>query len=67
MRRRSLKAVWAAYPGIVTFVVLVTGNHFWLDAALGAMVAAASAYAATAAFGRLRPEAWGWHAAKVGT
>ncbi len=64
-----LKALWLIYPAIVTFVVVVTANHFWVDAALGALVAAISAWAATAAFGRLRPEAWGWrtHAAKGAT
>ena len=33
------KALWAVYPLVVTFVVVVTANHFWLDAALGALVA----------------------------
>ena len=65
VRRRWLKVLWAAYPGIVSFVVVATGNHFWIDGALGALVAGASAYAASAAFARLRPEAWGWHQAKV--
>jgi membrane-associated phospholipid phosphatase len=65
VRRRALKVLWAAYPGIVCFVVVATGNHFWIDVALGALVAATSAYAATAAFARLRPEAWGWHQGQV--
>jgi membrane-associated phospholipid phosphatase len=60
VRSRVLKALWLTYPVVVTFVVMVTANHFWMDAALGALVAAISAYAATAALGRLRPEAWGW-------
>jgi hypothetical protein len=47
----------------VTFVVMVTANHFWLDAALGALVAALSAYAAYAAFARARPEDWAWRTA----
>ena len=63
VRNRLLKALWAVYPAIVTLVVMVTANHFWLDAALGALVAAASAYAASAAFARARPEAWGWRTA----
>jgi hypothetical protein len=67
VRRRVLRGLWALYPMLVTFVVVVTANHFWLDAALGAMVAAISALAATAALARARPEAWGWRtaAAKV--
>jgi len=57
---RSLKALWALYPLVVTFVVVVTANHFWLDAALGAIVAALAGWAASAALGRARPEAWAW-------
>ena len=52
VKHRVLKVLWAFYPLVVTFVVMVTANHFWLDAALGALVAAASAYAASAAFAR---------------
>ena len=63
VKHRALKVLWAVYPLVVTFVVMVTANHFWLDAALGAVVAAASAYAASAAFARARPEAWGWRTA----
>ena len=60
VRRRVLKVLWAVYPGLVTFVVVVTANHFWIDAALGALVAALSAWAASYAFARVRPEAWAW-------
>src|SRR5215218_6263578 len=63
VKRRVAKALWALYPFVVTFVVMVTANHFWLDAALGALVAALSAYAAYAAFARARPEAWAWRTA----
>ena len=65
VRNRVLRAVWAAYPAVVTFVVIVTANHYWLDAALGAMVAAVSACAASAAFARARPEAWAWRTAEA--
>jgi hypothetical protein len=57
---RALRVAWAFYPAFVTFVVVVTANHFWLDAAVGAAVAAVSAYAAQAVLGRVRPEAWAW-------
>jgi hypothetical protein len=60
VKNRALKILWGLYPLVVTFVVMVTANHFWLDAALGALVAAVSAYAASAAFARARPEAWAW-------
>lgn len=57
VRNRPLKAMLLAYPLLITFVVVSTGNHFWLDAVFGAMVAAASAGAAIL-LARLRPEAW---------
>jgi membrane-associated phospholipid phosphatase len=58
---RALQYVWAFYPAFVTLVVIVTANHFWLDAAGGVLVAAISAYTAHAALGRARPEAWAWN------
>jgi hypothetical protein len=66
VRSRALKAVWAIYPVFVTFVVLVTANHWWIDAALGVAVAAVAAGAASAAFGRARPEAWAWRTPALG-
>jgi hypothetical protein len=54
---RAAKLFWMAYPLVITFVVIVTANHFWLDAAVGGVVAAASAYA-SAALARARPDAW---------
>jgi membrane-associated phospholipid phosphatase len=60
VRPRALKIAWSLYPLLVTFVVIATGNHFWIDAALGAVVAAISAWVATFAFARARPEAWAW-------
>ena len=60
---RLLRYAWASYPAIVTFVVVVTANHFWLDAAFGAAVAGISAVTASAALGRARPEAWAWRRA----
>jgi membrane-associated phospholipid phosphatase len=65
VRHRVLKVAWALYPSLVTFVVVVTANHFWLDAALGALVAAVSAYAATAGLARARPQAWAWRTASA--
>ena len=62
-RNRAAKIAWLLYPPLVTFVVISTGNHFWFDAALGAVVAACSALLAKAAFARARPEAWSWRTA----
>jgi hypothetical protein len=33
--------LWALWPAWVFFAVLASGNHFWLDLAAGAAVAAA--------------------------
>jgi len=60
VRNRILQFLWLFYPLVVTFVVISTGNHFWLDAALGVAVAIISAWIAAAAFARARPDAWSW-------
>ncbi len=54
------RALWWAYPAMVTFVVIATGNHWWFDAFLGAVTAGLSALVAHALFARARPEAWAW-------
>ena len=64
VKHRAVKVAWALYPVLVTFVVVVTANHFWLDAALGALVAAISAAGASYALGRARPAAWAWRTAR---
>ena len=58
VRSVAAKAFWVAYPLIVTFTVVATANHWWLDAVLGAMTAGASAWAAKAVLERARPGAW---------
>jgi PAP2 superfamily len=62
VRHRVVKLVWAIYPLFITFVVIVTANHFWIDGAFGTAVAAVSAYTALA-LARARPEAWAWRTA----
>jgi hypothetical protein len=59
-RRRSVRLAWRCYPAVVTFVVIATANHWWLDALLGAATAAAAALGAQALLARARPDAWGW-------
>jgi membrane-associated phospholipid phosphatase len=59
-RTRWLRPLWYLYPLLVTFVVIVTANHFWVDAAIGVFVAAASFAGAKAALARARPDAWSW-------
>ncbi|MDX6668471.1 MAG: hypothetical protein QOK04_1851, partial [Solirubrobacteraceae bacterium] len=65
VKSRVLKVVWLVYPVIVTFVVLSTGNHWWLDAFLGAATAAVSAYVADRLLARARPHAWAFGAARA--
>lgn len=38
-RRRWAKALWLLWPAWVWFVVIATGNHFWLDIVAGIVVA----------------------------
>jgi uncharacterized membrane protein len=62
-RHAVTRALWCAYPVLVFFVVVVTGNHFWVDAAAGALVAALSALAAREVLARARPAVWSWRPA----
>ena len=59
VRSVSARVLWSAYPLVVFFVIVVTGNHFWFDAAVGAMVACAAA-ASAQQLSRLRPDSWSW-------
>lgn len=59
-RRRWAKALWAAYAPVVSLVVVVTANHWVLDAVAGAAVAAVSAVAAQLLFARVGPAQWAW-------
>jgi len=61
-RRRASKALWALWPILIAWVVIVTANHFWTDAVLGWAVAPASALVAARLLARVRPEAWSWRA-----
>jgi membrane-associated phospholipid phosphatase len=55
------KLWWATWPVLIAWVVIVTANHYWVDWALGWMVAVASALIAQQLLARARPEAWAWH------
>lgn len=63
VKRRVFSVLWILYPLAVFFVVLITANHFWVDAAAGATVAVASALTANLIFARARPGAWAWRTA----
>jgi PAP2 superfamily len=56
-RSSVVRVLWVAYPFVMTFVIVVTANHFILDALLGALTACASAYGASW-LARARPAAW---------
>ena len=60
-RRRWAQALWYAYSPVVTFVVIATANHWWVDGFLGAAVAAVSAVCARELFARARPGVWSWN------
>lgn len=53
------RAFWVIWPTLVVWVVIVTANHYWVDAALGGLVAATSALIA-ARLARAKPELWSW-------
>jgi hypothetical protein len=57
VRHRVARALWLAYPLLVTFVIVVTANHFLADALLGALTAGLAALAARE-LARARPAAW---------
>lgn len=63
VRRRAAKVAWALYPALVTFVVIVTANHYFTDVFLGALTAGASALLAKRLLARARPGVWAFGAA----
>jgi membrane-associated phospholipid phosphatase len=56
-RSSVVRVLWIVYPFVMTFVIVVTANHFILDALLGALTAVASAYGAVL-LARARPGVW---------
>jgi hypothetical protein len=57
VRWRVVRVLWMLYPFLMAFVIIVTANHFIVDAILGALTAGTSAYAATW-MARARPQVW---------
>ena len=57
-RKRISKTLWFAYPVMIFAVIVVTANHFWLDAAAGALVAVTAAVVAQSLLARARPGVW---------
>jgi membrane-associated phospholipid phosphatase len=54
------KAFWVAWPIVIAWVVIVTGNHYWIDVVLGWAVAVTAALVAHRLLARARPHAWAW-------
>ena len=52
-----IRAFWLAWPLVITFVTVITGNHFLLDALLGVACAGVAATVAHR-LGAIRPNAW---------
>ena len=59
-RRRARRVPHAFWPLLIGWVVIVTGNHYWVDVALGWMVALTAALVAQRLLARARPHAWAW-------
>jgi hypothetical protein len=57
VKSRVVRMLWILYPFLMTFVIVVTANHFIFDALLGALTAGRSAYGARW-LARTRPHAW---------
>jgi hypothetical protein len=56
-RHRVVSVLWLLYPFLMAFVIVATANHFIVDALLGALTAALSAYGARW-LARARPAVW---------
>lgn len=57
VRTRVAKVFWAMWPLFITFMTVITANHFLIDAVLGLAVAGVSLVAARR-LAALRPHAW---------
>ena len=57
------RGLWLLYPIVVFFVIVATANHFWIDAAAGALVAACSALVARHVLAPVRPVQWSFRSA----
>jgi membrane-associated phospholipid phosphatase len=66
VRRRTVRVLWLLYPFVMTFVIVVTANHFIVDALLGALTAGASAYGASW-LARARPSVWRFSPSAAGS
>ncbi|MHB8657558.1 MAG: phosphatase PAP2 family protein [Solirubrobacteraceae bacterium] len=56
--RWPARLAWALYPVLITFVVVATGNHYFIDVLLGAMTAGTAALLSDRLLARARPDTW---------
>jgi hypothetical protein len=42
VRHTAIRILWLFYPVLIVFSIVATGNHFWFDAFLGALLALAA-------------------------
>jgi membrane-associated phospholipid phosphatase len=57
VRTRAARRFWLAYPLLITFVTIITGNHFLFDVVAGLATAAVAAIVAHR-LAAIRPHAW---------
>jgi PAP2 superfamily len=57
VRLRALRVFWALWPVLITFITIITANHFLVDAALGVATAAVAA-AVARSLALIRPHDW---------
>jgi len=63
VRNPIARFLWALYPLLVFWVIVVTANHYWLDAAAGLLVAVCSALIASRVLAPVRPTQWAFRPA----
>ncbi|HWX74412.1 MAG TPA: phosphatase PAP2 family protein [Solirubrobacteraceae bacterium] len=56
-RHSAVRVLWLSYPFVIAFVIVITANHFILDAVLGALTAGIAACGASW-LARVRPAVW---------
>jgi PAP2 superfamily len=60
------RVLWSLYPLLVFWVIVVTANHYWFDAACGLLVAVGSALVASRVLAPVRPKQWAFRPATDG-
>jgi membrane-associated phospholipid phosphatase len=58
VKRRAAKIAWGVYPLLITFAVVATGNHYFIDVVLGALTAWLATLCAQRLLARARPQQW---------